>query len=65
MLTLEEIKIMLRDRKLSVIAESTGISRQCLWNIMTGRSENPSYETVRKITEYLEGKCSSATINSN
>ena len=55
MLTLEQCLKRLRDRKLSRVADAIGISRQGLYNIVNGQSM-PSYETVKKLSDYLEGK---------
>lgn len=54
MLTLEEIREKLKDRKLSVVAASTGLSRQAVHNVMTGRTPRPSFDTVRRLVEYLQ-----------
>ncbi len=56
MLTLEEIREKLKDRRLSIVAVATGLSRQAIHNVVTGRTPNPSHETVRRLMEYLEGR---------
>ena len=56
MLTLEEIREKLKDRRLSMVAVATGLSRQAIHNVVTGKTPHPSYETVRRLMEYLERK---------
>ena len=55
-MTLEEIKEKLKDRRLSMVALATGLSRQAIHNVVTGKTPNPSHETVRRLMEYLEGR---------
>ena len=54
MLTPEQIRIKLQDRKLAVVAEHTRMSSQALWYIRTGKSKNLRYETVVKLSAYFE-----------
>ena len=54
MMTLEQIREKLQDRRLSMVALATGLSRQAVHNVATGRTPNPSHETVRRLAEYLE-----------
>lgn len=55
MKTLDEIRRELSDRNLRAVSDRTGVHYNALLRLMNHNS-NPSYETVRKITEYLEGK---------
>ena len=41
MMTLEEIREKLKDRRLSIVAVATGLSRQAIHNVVTGRTPNP------------------------
>jgi len=52
MLTIEKIVEKLKDRKLSVVAKETGISRQTIYNITRGQM--PKYETLVKLSNYFE-----------
>lgn len=52
MMTLEQIKEKLKDRNLSAVADATGIHRNAIYRLVNGRSR-PSYETVRRLVEYL------------
>jgi transcriptional regulator with XRE-family HTH domain len=56
MLSVEQIKEMLKDRNLEIVAERTGLSRQTLSNIRNGKAKAPSYSTIKTISDYLEGK---------
>lgn len=57
MLTIDQIKRMLADRRLDVVSEATGLHRNTLAAIRDGRHENPKYETMRKLSEYLSAQC--------
>jgi DNA-binding Xre family transcriptional regulator len=53
---LDEMIEKLKDIRPERIVEATGISRQGLHKILTGRTKNPAYATVQKLREYLEGR---------
>jgi hypothetical protein len=55
MLTLEQIKTALADRRLTVVAESTGLHYNTLRDIRDNPESNPSYRTLKAVSEYLEG----------
>lgn len=52
-LSLVEIRQLLKDRNLKAMAFILGMSYMTLWRIATGNETNPRYETVRKISDYL------------
>ena len=54
MLKIEEIRRRLLDRRLSMVADATGIHYATIQAIRNGKVINPSYETVRLLSEYLE-----------
>jgi transcriptional regulator with XRE-family HTH domain len=54
MLSLDQIIIILEDKNLSEIAKRTGLSYMTVWRVSTGDHKNVEYETVRKLSEYLE-----------
>ena len=54
MLTLEKIKALLADRRLDVVSSATGIHRNTLAGIRDGRAKNPTYDTIRKLSEYFD-----------
>lgn len=56
MLSNEKIAEMLQDRNLEVIAKKIKISRQTLSAFRNGTAKNPTYNTIKKISDYLEGK---------
>lgn len=56
MLTLEQIIKKLEDRNLSEVARRVGLTGAYLSAIQRGVKVNPSYETVKKLSDYLEGK---------
>ncbi len=54
MLTLEQIRDKLKDRRLRVVAEEIGVSYPTILSIYQGRSKNPSYRIIGLLCEYLE-----------
>lgn len=56
MLTLEQIRLRLTDRRLPAVAAATGLSHQTLWRITKGQA-NPTQDTMRRLSEYLEATC--------
>jgi transcriptional regulator with XRE-family HTH domain len=52
MLTIEKIVEKLKDRKLTAVAKSTGVSRQTVYNITRGQM--PTYDTLVKLSNYFE-----------
>lgn len=55
-MTLEQIRKALYDRNLSRVADATEYSRAYLSAIRSGRAENPSYQVIKKLSDYLEQK---------
>jgi len=56
MMTLEQVKAALQDRKLKAVAQATGLAYDTVWRVATGRMERVSYETVKALSDYLEGR---------
>ena len=56
MLTIEKIRELLQDRNLEAVSKATKLSRQTLSSIRSGRAKEPSYNTIKIISDYLEGK---------
>ena len=56
MLTIEKIRELLQDRNLEAVSKVTGLSRQTLSTIRSGKAKEPSYNTIKIISDYLEGK---------
>lgn len=56
MLDLETIKKRLTDSNLKKVAKSSGVSYSALCRIINTDCHNVWYSTVRKLSDYLEGK---------
>jgi len=54
MMTLEKVKKELQHYKLSRVAEAAGVDRHALYRMMK-EDAKPSYETVKKLSDWLEG----------
>lgn len=50
----QQIIERLRDRKLKLVAEKTGISYQGIRNLIKGKTQNPTVKTIDKLREYLD-----------
>ena len=55
MMTIDEIRAALYDRRLIVIAENTKISYGTLLSIRDNRDANPSLKTMQVLSAYLKG----------
>lgn len=56
LLSLQDIRRKLQDRRLSVIARAVNIRHGTLIDIREGRTSNPSYDTVYRLCEYFSGE---------
>jgi transcriptional regulator with XRE-family HTH domain len=54
MLTLDEIREKLKDRRLSIVAEACGVHPETIRRILRGNTT--SYETTKALSDYLEDK---------
>jgi transcriptional regulator with XRE-family HTH domain len=54
MLSPEQIKDKLKDRRIGMVAEAIGVTRQTLYNFLSGKTESPSHELILKLSNYLE-----------
>lgn len=54
MLTLDEIKTKLTEANLQAVAKAADVHPNTLYKLMNGA--RPSYDTVKKLSDYLEGK---------
>lgn len=52
MLDLQEIRVRLKDRKLTVVAAATGIHKATLYRLVNDEVQ-PAYETVKTLSDYL------------
>ncbi len=55
MLTLEEIQVMLRDRRPSIVAEAIGVHQATIAAIRDGKNTNPTYTVIKALSDYLSG----------
>lgn len=53
MMALEDIRSLLQDRRVSVVAEATGIHFNTIREIRDNKDANPTYRVITKLTEYL------------
>jgi DNA-binding Xre family transcriptional regulator len=53
MMTLDQIKGLLHDRKLNVVADATGVHRNTLSAIRDGKNTNPTLRTIEALSLYL------------
>jgi len=56
MRTLQQIREALKDRRLSVVADATGLHYNTLRQLRDDEDHSPSYDTVRKLDDYLEAR---------
>ena len=51
---LEEIRERLHDRKLTIVAQQTGLHYNTIYRIANGTSKDPAYSVVKRLSEYLD-----------
>jgi hypothetical protein len=56
MLTLEEIKGKLADRRLDAVASATGLHVNSIARIRDGRNLNPKHSTLAALSAYFEAR---------
>lgn len=56
MRTVDEIKRLLSDRRLTQIAQATGLHRNTLARIRSGQQPNPTYYILAKLDAYFDGQ---------
>lgn len=56
MLTLEKIREALQDRRAAKVADATGLHYNTIREVRDNPDSNPSYNTVRVLSDYLEGR---------
>ena len=54
-MTLDEIRSALADRRLDRVAEATGLHRNTIAGIRSGRNANPTLRTLRALSDYFDG----------
>ena len=55
MMTLAQVQAALADRKISTVAQETGLSYDTVWRVARGRVSMVSYDVVERLSRYLEG----------
>lgn len=55
-MTLDDIVRALHDRKATVVSQEVGLSYQTVWRIARGETKNVSYDTAKKLSDYLTNK---------
>jgi hypothetical protein len=55
MLTLEQIKEALRDRRPKMVAEATGLHPNTVRDVRDNPKANPTYSVMLALSRYLEG----------
>lgn len=55
-MTLEQIVAALKDRRIDMVSEATGLHYQTVMKVRNGDSKNPSNDTMRALEAYLEGR---------
>ncbi len=56
MMTLDQIRDALKDRRPAMVAQSTGLHVNTVMRIRDGMNTNPTYEVVAALSDYLQGK---------
>jgi hypothetical protein len=56
MLDLDQIRDMLIDRRLDIVASETGVGYTTVYEIRSGLQKNPRYKTLKALSDYFEGK---------
>lgn len=55
MITPEQARAMLQDRRLDKVAEATGLSVQTIRELRDNPDVNPKWSTMEAVARYLEG----------
>jgi hypothetical protein len=55
MMTIEAIKLALRDRRLSMVSAATGLHYNTIRGVRDNENANPSYKVMKALSDYLEG----------
>jgi hypothetical protein len=55
MLTIEQIRLALRDRRISMVSAATGLHYNTIKTVRDNDDANPSYKVLKALSDYLEG----------
>lgn len=56
MLSIKEIRAKLGDRNLTKVAKNVGLSYNTVFYFCREEAKEPSYKTVKALSDYLEGE---------
>ena len=56
-MSMDEIKSALEDRKLNVVAKAIGVHPNTLSELKNGRLTNPRYSTLEALSDYFNTTC--------
>jgi len=54
MLTLEQVRRELADRRIHAVARGAGLAYDTVWRVYAAKDKRVSYETVKALSDYLE-----------
>lgn len=55
-MTLESIREALKDRRVSMVAEATGLHYNTVRDLRDNENANPTYKVLKALSDYLESK---------
>lgn len=58
MLTLDQIRTQLQDRRLAIIVKATGLHYNTLREVRDNADANPTYKVVKLLNDYFSGTLS-------
>jgi hypothetical protein len=56
MMTLDQVREVLKDRKLKIVAQGSGLAYDTVRRVAAGSNKAVSYDVVKRLSDYLEGK---------
>lgn len=56
MMTVEQVAEALKDRRIDKVSDATGLHRTTIVAIRDGKVKDPSFGTMQRLSDYLEGK---------
>lgn len=56
MMTLEQIRAQLQDRRPTMVAQETGLHFNTIRSIRDNPAANPTYKAIKALSEYLESR---------
>ena len=54
MMTLNNIRIALQDRRIGLVSQATGLHVNTIRDLRDGENANPSYRVLAALSDYLE-----------